>query len=58
MSIEENKAIMREFYEEFWNKGNIDAADKLVTPDVFVQDLPADWPPGRARRGATTRCTR
>ena len=28
---EENKALVRLFHEEFWNKGNLAAADELMT---------------------------
>ena len=27
MSTEDNKAIVRRFYEEVWNKGNVTAVD-------------------------------
>ena len=29
-TTEANKALARRFYEEFWCKGNADAADELV----------------------------
>lgn len=31
---EENKAIVRRFHEEIWNKGNLDAIDELVSPNL------------------------
>jgi hypothetical protein len=34
MSIEENKALIRQFYEEI-DKGNIDAMDDLVAEDYI-----------------------
>ena len=33
MSTEENKAIIRRWFEEFWNAYNLDLADELVHPD-------------------------
>jgi predicted ester cyclase len=47
MSLEENKAIVRRFYEEI-DKGNIDAMDELVAED-YVDHNPPPFPvpPGR-----------
>lgn len=36
MSIEENKALVRSFVEEFWNQGNTAAADELMTADATI----------------------
>ena len=33
MSTEQNKALVRRFYEEVWNKGNYSLADELVDDD-------------------------
>ena len=33
---EENKALVRLFDEEFWNKGNMAAADELMVADVAI----------------------
>jgi predicted ester cyclase len=33
---EENKALVRLFNEEFWNKGNLAAADELMTANVTI----------------------
>lgn len=41
MSLEENKAIVRRYFEEVRNKGNLDAINELVTPD-FVEHLSSD----------------
>jgi steroid delta-isomerase-like uncharacterized protein len=36
MSAEENKALVRRFVEEFWNKGNTAAADELMAIDAAI----------------------
>jgi steroid delta-isomerase-like uncharacterized protein len=36
MSAEENKALVRRFVEEFWNKGNTTAADELMASDAVI----------------------
>jgi len=35
MSIIENKRIARDFIEQMFNKGNIEIADRFVTPDFI-----------------------
>jgi steroid delta-isomerase-like uncharacterized protein len=35
MSAEDNKALIRRFYYEGWNTGNIDLYDELVTEDFI-----------------------
>ena len=30
---DENKAVLRRFYDEFFNGGNLDVADKIIAPD-------------------------
>jgi steroid delta-isomerase-like uncharacterized protein len=44
MSAEENKALARRVLEEMFNKGNLDVADELLTPDYVDHDpgLPED----------------
>ena len=42
--LEANKALARRFYEEFWCKGNDEAADALVAEDVIQPQLPPGWP--------------
>ena len=39
MSAEENKALVRRFFEEVYNRGNLDLADELLAPD-FAWKLP------------------
>jgi steroid delta-isomerase-like uncharacterized protein len=34
MSIEQNKAIVRRYYEELWNKWNAAIADELIAADI------------------------
>jgi len=46
-TTEANKALMRDFYEEFWCKGNVDAADLLIADDLRHDQLPAGCPGGR-----------
>jgi predicted ester cyclase len=47
MSTEENKALVRRFYEEI-DKGNIDAMDELVAEDYLDHSPPPfPVPPGR-----------
>ena len=36
MSAEENKALVERFVEEFWNEGNLGAADELMAPDAQI----------------------
>ena len=36
MSIDENKALVRRFVEEFWNMGNMAAADNLMAADATI----------------------
>jgi steroid delta-isomerase-like uncharacterized protein len=38
MSNEGNKAIVRRWYDEFWNGGKLEAADELLHPDYVYQD--------------------
>lgn len=45
MSIEENKAIFRHWFEETWNKGNLEVADELTAPD-FVLHAAGPMAPG------------
>lgn len=36
MSVEENKALVRHFVEEFWSAGNLAAADELIAEDAII----------------------
>lgn len=33
---EANKALVARFVEAFWSKGNLAAADELMTPDAVI----------------------
>jgi steroid delta-isomerase-like uncharacterized protein len=49
MSTEENKALVRRFYEEVWNCGNTDVALQVFGEDYVRQDLrPTEALPGPA----------
>lgn len=37
MKERENKTIVRRYFEEVWNKGNLDSAEELVDRDFSVQ---------------------
>jgi predicted ester cyclase len=53
MPAEANKAIVRRFYEEDWNRGNLDAADAIFAADYVRHDLrPGAAPPGPAGQKA------
>jgi steroid delta-isomerase-like uncharacterized protein len=48
-----HKQIVRRFYEELWNRGNLQVADELVSPDYVRHDLrPGEAPPGPAGQKA------
>ena len=45
MSTEDNKTIVRRFYEEVWNRGNVAAVDELIAPNlVHHYDTPTNVP--------------
>src|SRR5215204_1945372 len=41
VSAEENKALVRRFFEEVYNRGNLDVADEVLAPD-FAWKLPSE----------------
>jgi predicted ester cyclase len=58
MSAEENKALMRRYYAEIWQKGNLAAGDDLVALDI-VDHMPGpDQPRGRVGHDATVAMVR
>jgi steroid delta-isomerase-like uncharacterized protein len=47
MGVEQNKALVRRFYEEVWDAGNVDFADQVFADDYVRHDLrPTEAPPG------------
>jgi steroid delta-isomerase-like uncharacterized protein len=49
MTTEQNKALVRRFYEEVWGKGNFEAADDIFAADYVRHDLrPGQAPAGPA----------
>ena len=49
MSTEENKALVRRFYDEVWNRGNTDFAHEVFAEDYVRHDLrPTEALPGPA----------
>jgi steroid delta-isomerase-like uncharacterized protein len=36
MSTEANKALVRQFVEEFWNSGNVAVADEMIATDATI----------------------
>ena len=46
MSLEENKTTVCRFYDEVFNKGNLDVVDDIFSPDYIIGDLP----PGKSPR--------
>ena len=47
MSVQDNKATVRRFYEEVWGKGNVDVADEIFAQEYVRHDLrPTEALPG------------
>lgn len=44
---QENKALVRRFYQAVWDEKNLDALDELIAADAVDHELPPGLPPGR-----------
>jgi steroid delta-isomerase-like uncharacterized protein len=38
VQTEAHKALVQQFVDEFWNSGNLDAADELMTRDAIIHE--------------------
>lgn len=47
MAEHDNEELARRFYEEFWTRGNAEAADDLIAEDLAHEQFPEGWPAGR-----------
>jgi steroid delta-isomerase-like uncharacterized protein len=45
MTAEENTATFCRWFEEGWNRGNVDLADELYLPDYVTHSVGPDLPP-------------
>lgn len=48
-TLEQNKALVRRFYEEVWSKGNLDFADQVFAEDYVRHDPRGGTPPAGPR---------
>ena len=59
MTPQQNKALIRRFYEEVWGKGNFDVAEEVFAADYVRHDLrpgnPLPGPAGQKRIAADFR---
>jgi steroid delta-isomerase-like uncharacterized protein len=53
MTVEKNKDLIRRFYEEVWNHGNLDVTEEIFAADYVRHDLrpgsPLSGPEGQKR---------
>ena len=43
MSAEENKAVVRKYFEEFWNNGDVTVVEECFAPEVLIGGQYQDW---------------
>ena len=55
MTTEDNKALVLRFVEKFWSKGNLAAADELMTPDAVIHQPEVGGIAGLKAFNTTTR---
>ena len=59
MTLEQNKALIRRFYEEVWGKGNLEVAEAVFAADYLRHDLrpgnPLPGPEGQKKIAADFR---
>jgi steroid delta-isomerase-like uncharacterized protein len=59
MAADDNKELVRRFYEEVWDKGNVDVADEVFAHDYVRHDLRAtNAAPGSRGTEANRTCLR
>jgi steroid delta-isomerase-like uncharacterized protein len=46
VSVEENKALVRRWIEEVYNKGNVAVIDEVLAPNLVHHDLPPEMKSG------------
>ena len=46
MSTDDNRTLTQRFYEEVWNKGNLEAVDDIMTSDFVDHAAPPGFPSG------------
>ena len=51
MSTEQNKTIVRRYWEEVWNQGNLAVVDELIAADFDGHPAPSDADFGRGPAG-------
>jgi len=39
MLVEENKAVVRRYFEEAWNKQNLNVVDEIIAPDLLDHEV-------------------
>jgi steroid delta-isomerase-like uncharacterized protein len=51
MITEQNKIIVSRFYQELWNKRQLDVADQIIAPDCITHQLESGADPVGVARG-------